>query len=124
MTMSTPVASENAAPSMEPCLAWLLPGTVPEAARAMARIEAICGAYPELFPAVLTVLVTHPSVPRPLLAAALRRFRPELAPFTSEDIVNMLAAAWNGGKSGFEAVMRTRSGQARRGGGDMSWLAP
>ena len=38
-----------------------------------------------------------------------------------DDVVGLLTAIWNGGRSGFDAVLRTRA-NSPRGGGGLSWV--
>ena len=55
------------------------------------------------------------------LAVALKQFRPDLEAYTREDVMSLLKAVWNGGKSGFDAVLRTRANSPKRG-GNLSWV--
>ncbi|MEK8034804.1 hypothetical protein AACH06_28640 [Ideonella sp. DXS29W] len=102
-------------------MAWMLSGQPPTPADALRRIKAICKALPDPYAASITVLVTHPCVPRELLAATILTFRDDLAAYSKEDMATMLVAAWNGGKSGFDAVMRTRANAPKRS-ASMSWV--
>jgi hypothetical protein len=103
-------------------LAWLQPGHRCAPAEALRRIQSLCTAWPDLHSALLVVLATHQELPRDMLAAAVKQFRPDLDPYTREDVVSLLTAIWNGGKSGFEAVLRTRANSPRKGGGGLSWV--
>ncbi len=89
-------------------LGWMAPSHRASPAEALPRIRSICAMCSDLFDAVLLVVATHRGVPREHLAAALKLTRPELEPISAQDVVNLLVAAWNGGKQGFDAVWRTR----------------
>jgi hypothetical protein len=102
-------------------LEWLSPGYRPSPAEALQRIQLICKAQPDLHNAMLTVLVTHQGVPREVMALALKQFRPDLGPYSRDDVQNLLVSIWNGGKSGFDAVLRTRAAAPKRAGG-LSWV--
>lgn len=106
---------------VDPALAWVLPGYRASPSEAMQRIQALCAAIPDLFTAVLLVQLTHSTVPRDLLAVAIKQCRSDLDALTREDVASLLVAAVNGGKSGFEAVMRTRAGSPKKG-GNLSWV--
>jgi hypothetical protein len=103
-------------------LEWLLPGHRATPADALQRLQAICQGHPDLFSAMLTALATHQSVPREVLAKAIKQFRPDLDPYSREDVQGMLVAIWNGGKSGFDAVLRTRANAPKKVGGGLSWV--
>ncbi|MFG6488180.1 hypothetical protein ACG04R_15955 [Roseateles sp. BYS78W] len=103
-------------------LAWLLPGYRAAPADALRRIQTLCVAWPDLHAAMLAVLATHQELPRDMLAAAIKQFRPDLAAYTAEDVVSLLTAVWNGGKSGFDAVLRTRAASPKKGAGAFSWV--
>jgi hypothetical protein len=111
--------SPEAAPDT---LAWLQPGHRCTPAEALRRIQALCAAWPDLHAAMLVVLATHQELPRDMLAAAIKQFRPDLDPYTREDVVGLLTAIWNGGRSGFDAVLRTRAGAPKRVSGGFSWV--
>ena len=102
-------------------LGWVLPGRRTAPAEALKRIQVLCGAWPDLHAAMLVVLATHQELPRDMLAAAIKQFRPDLDAYTREDVVSLLTAVWNGGKSGFDAVLRTRANSPKKGGG-LSWV--
>lgn len=102
-------------------LAWLQPGYRAAPADALCRIQLLCAAWPELFAAMFLVLATHQELPRDMLAAAIKQFRPDLDVYSREDVVSLLTAIWNGGKSGFDAVLRTRANSPKRVGG-FSWV--
>jgi hypothetical protein len=104
-------------------LDWLLPGHRAAPAEALPRIQALCAAWPDLFAAMFLVLATHQGLPREMLAAAIKQFRPDLEAYTRDDVIGLLTAIWNGGRSGFDAVLRTRAASPRRsGGGGFSWV--
>ncbi|MDR7333031.1 hypothetical protein [Roseateles asaccharophilus] len=103
-------------------LDWLLPGHRAAPAEALVRIQRLCAAWPDLHAAMFIVLATHQDLPRDMLAAAIKQFRPDLDPFTREDVVSLLTSIWNGGKSGFDAVLRTRANSPKKGGGGFSWV--
>ena len=103
-------------------LDWLQPGHRFAPAEALRRIQALCAAWPDLHAAMLIVQATHQELPRDMLAAAIKQFRPDLDPYTREDVVSLLTAIWNGGKSGFDAVLRTRANSPKKGAGAFSWV--
>ncbi|NCT85419.1 MAG: hypothetical protein GXC94_19880 [Comamonadaceae bacterium] len=103
-------------------LHWLLPGHRAAPAEALKRIQALCAGWPDLHAAMFVVLATHPGLPREMLAAAIKQFRGDLDAYTREDVMGLLTAIWNGGKSGFDAVLRTRAGSPRKGAGGLSWV--
>ena len=103
-------------------LSWLQPGHRAAPADALRRIQALCAAWPDLFPAMLLTLATHQELPRDMLAAAIKQFRPDLDPYSREDVVSLLTAIWNGGKSGFDAVLRTRANSPKKGASAFSWV--
>jgi hypothetical protein len=102
-------------------LGWLMPGQRAAPAEALRRIQALCGARPELFAAMFLVLATHQELPRDMLAAAIKQFRADLDAYTREDVVGLLTAIWNGGRSGFDAVLRTRAGAPKRSSSALPW---
>ena len=103
-------------------LEWLQPGQRAAPAEALRRIQALCAGRPDLFAAMFLVLGTHQELPRDMLAAAIKQFRSDLDAYTREDVVSLLTAIWNGGKSGFDAVLRTRANSPKKGGGGFSWV--
>lgn len=103
-------------------LAWLQPGHRAAPADALRRIQALCAAWPDLYAALFVVLASHQELPREMLAAAVKQFRADLDVYTREDVVGLLTAIWNGGKGGFEAVLRTRANSPRKGAGALSWV--
>jgi len=107
---------------VDAALEWLLPGHRAAPAEALRRIQSLCGGYPDLFCAMFCVLATHQELPRDILAAAIKQFRPDLEAYSREDVVSLLNCIWNGGKSGFEAVLRTRANSPKRGAAAFSWV--
>lgn len=101
-------------PAPAEALGWLHPGQHGTPAACLQRIRWICEQMPDLYSAALTVVATHQGVPRDQLAAALRQFRPELQVHSAHDVAGMLNGLLNGGKDGFEAVLRTRKTSDRR----------
>ncbi|WP_425258342.1 hypothetical protein ACPOLB_22840 [Rubrivivax sp. RP6-9] len=100
--------------SEAPDLAWLAPGSVSEPRAALQRIEAVCGMHPTLFGAVFALLATHPGVPRPVLAQAVKQFRRDADAHSIEDMLGLMTAVSNGAQQAFEAVLRTRRGSDRK----------
>ncbi|CAM4010403.1 hypothetical protein [Roseateles saccharophilus] len=103
-------------------LAWLQPGHRAAPAEALRRIQALCVGWPDLHAAMFVVLATHQELPRDMLAAAIKQFRPDLDAYSREDVVGLLTAVWNGGKSGFDAVLRTRANAPKKAAGGLSWV--
>lgn len=95
-------------------LAWLMPGARVNPADALPRIRALCEVHADLFTAMQVVQATHLAVPRPMLAAAFKQYRAEVEALTPADVEGLLASAWNGGREGFDAVMRTRKRRDRK----------
>lgn len=104
-------------------LAWIAPSHRAAPAEALARIQAICAACPDLFAAMLAVLATHQGVQREILAAAVKQFRSDTQALSRDDVTGLLVAIWNGGRQGFDAVLRTRRGTPR-GASAVSWAPP
>jgi hypothetical protein len=103
-------------------LTWLHPGQRAAPPEALRRIQVLCGSRPDLFAAMFLVLATHQELPRDMLAAAIKQFRSDLDAYSRDDVVSLLTAIWNGGKSGFDAVLRTRANSPKKGGGAFSWV--
>jgi hypothetical protein len=95
-------------------LLWVSPSHRAKPAVALARIAAICQAVPDLYGALATVQSTHQGLPRELLARAVKQHRRDTDAYSESDVAGMLAALWNGGRDGFEAVQRTRKTQQRK----------
>ncbi|MFG6465181.1 hypothetical protein [Roseateles sp. BYS87W] len=100
---------------------WLRPGQRVPPQEALRHIQGLCAAWPDLYAALFVVLATHQELPREVLAVAIKQFRADLDAFTREDVVSLLTAVWNGGKSGFEAVLRTRANSPKRA-ASLSWV--
>ena len=100
---------------------WLAPSHRVSAKDALKRIKSICGLCPDLFSAMALTVSTHQGVPREALAAAIKNFRADAAAYTQEDLVGLLTSIWNGGKQGFDAVLRTRK-NAERKAPALSWV--
>lgn len=111
-----------AAQGVDDPLAWLQPSARTAPAEALRRIQQLCSAWPDLYAAMFLVLATHQGLPRDVLAAAIKQFRPDLEAYSREDVMGLLVAIWNGGKSGFDAVLRTRANAPKRGAGAFSWV--
>jgi hypothetical protein len=77
-------------------------------AHALARIKSICENIPDLFGALQAVGATHVAVPRDVLASALKKFRPDLDSYDNKEVIAMLTSISNGGRSGFDSVLRNR----------------
>lgn len=106
-------------------LPWMAPQYAAPPKEALLRIKAVCSHWPDLYESLLAVLATHPSVPRDHLARAIKKFRADAATFSVEDLTGMLTAAWNGGRQGFDAVLRTRKNQERKASsGGFPWGVP
>jgi hypothetical protein len=103
-------------------LAWLDPAHPASPQDALVRIQGICAMYPALDAAVLLIAATHQAVPRDVLAAAIKRYRADTEPLSQKDVVNLLVAVVNGGKQGFDAVLRTRKSSGARPPSAMSWV--
>jgi hypothetical protein len=102
-------------------LAWLLPGAQAGPAEVLPRVQAICTAVPDLFGAMFLLLATHQGLPRELLAAATKQFRSDLDDLSRDDVSALYTALLNGGRQGFDAVLRSRRKGERKGGG-LSWV--
>lgn len=104
-----------------PELAWMLPGTPQGPAEVLPRVQAVCAAVPDLFAAMFLLLATHQGLPRELLAAATKQFRSDLDDLSRDDVVALYTALLNGGRQGFDAVLRSRRKGERKTGG-LSWV--
>ncbi len=100
---------------------WMLPGTPQGPAEVLPRVQAICAAVPDLFGAMFLLLATHQGLPRELLAAATKQFRSDLEDLSRDDVAALYTALLNGGRQGFDAVLRSRRKGERKGGG-LSWV--
>lgn len=97
--------------------AWISPSARTPPLRTLQRIRALCAMFPDLYSAMFAVAATHAAVPRERLAQAIKQFRPDAAPYSVEDLAGLLVAIVNGGNQAFEAILRTRRGAERKGGG-------
>lgn len=89
-------------------MSWMAPTHRAVPSQALGRIKSICQHIPELFGALQAVGATHAAVPREALAMALKKFRTDLDPYECKEVVTMLAGIANGGRSGFDSVIRNR----------------
>ncbi len=96
---------------------WMLPGYAATPAESLQRIGILCARFPDLFAALLAVLATHQGLSRELMAAAVMKFRPDLAGMSRDEVCGLLVAVRNGGWQGFDAVLRARRKEPRKGGG-------
>lgn len=122
MSEPTPATGEGAAPDQVDW-GWALPGHSPSPAEAIPRIAALCRAWPDAYMALFCVLATHQGLPREVLAAAVLRFRPDLADLSRDDLVGLMASIVNAGRQGFDAVLRSRRKSDRKAAAAM-WMAP
>ena len=93
---------------------WMSPTQASTPKEALLRIKALCGYWPDLYEAMQAVLATHPLVARDILAKAIKQFRRDTEAYSVEDLTGLLISAWNGGRHGFEAVLRTRKTAERK----------
>ncbi len=104
-------SSTDAADPVKPgadTLNWLSPNYRATPAEALPRIKVICQLHSDLHAAMWTVMATHPSLPPDILAAAIQQCRPDTQALTREDLRGLMTALVNGGRQGFDAVLRTR----------------
>lgn len=99
---------------LEQQLDWLAPEHRAAPADALARIRFLCERHADLHGAMLAVQATHQALPREILAAAVRQFRRDTDALSQEDVAGLFTALWNGGKQGFDTVLRTRKTGERR----------
>ncbi|MDC8785425.1 BAR domain-containing protein [Roseateles koreensis] len=95
-------------------LAWIGPNASYTPAQALRRIKALCLRYPDLFNALFTVAATHPTVPREMLAMAIKQFRRDTESLSNDDVVGLLTGLVNGSNQAFDAILRTRKGADRK----------
>jgi len=81
---------------------------------ALQHIETLCGAHATLFGAMFAVVASHPGVPRPLLATAIKQFRRDTDGLTLDDVMGLQTSISNGAQQAFDAVLRTRRGSERK----------
>lgn len=103
-------------------LNWLLPGRHGAPAEVLPRIQFICQHQADLFSAMLLLVATHQGLPREILAVAVKQCRSDLDDLSREDVAGLLMAVLNGGRDGFDAVLRARRKSARRSGGLGAWV--
>lgn len=95
-------------------LEWLHPSHRPSPADALLRIRWLCTQHTDLFSAMFAVLATHQAVPREILAAAVRQCRRDAESLSQADVAGLFTALLNGGRQGFETVLRTRRSGDRK----------
>jgi hypothetical protein len=103
-------------------LRWLLPGQQGAPADVLPRIQFICAQQSDLFSAMFLLLATHQGLPREILAAATKQCRTDLDDLTREDVLGLYTSILNGGKQGFDAVLRSRRKAERKTGGFGAWV--
>jgi hypothetical protein len=101
-------------------MSWMSPSHRPVPAQALSRIKSICHHFPELCSAIQAVGATHISVPREVLAMALKKFRTDLDMYDTKEVASLLTAIANGGRSGYDSVLKNR----KKGGGAASTSLP
>lgn len=92
---------------------WVLPGRHGSPAEVMQRLRAICEQVPDLFDAMLLLLATHQALSRDILAAATKNCRSDLQDLSAADVGSLYVALANGGRQGFDAVLRARRKSGR-----------
>lgn len=95
-------------------VSWMGPQERHSPPEALHRIKTLCAIFPDLYSAMLAVQLTHAAVSRELLALAIKQFRRDTESLSLEDLQGLLTAAQNGGRQGFDAVLRTRKGGERK----------
>ncbi len=63
---------------------------------------------------MLAVLATHQAVSREILALAILQFRTDTADLNKDAVVGLLTSVVQGGRPGFEAVLRARRKAERK----------
>jgi hypothetical protein len=100
---------------------WIVPGQHGAPAEVLLRIQALCQQVPDLFSLMLALLATHQGLPREILAVATKQCRNDLQDLSREDVTGLYTGILNGGRQGFDAVLRAkRKGEKRSGG--LSWV--
>lgn len=102
--------------------AWWLPGRHGQPAEVLPRVQAICAAIADLPACMLLLMATHQGLPRDILAAVTQQFRPDLADLTRDDVIGLYTALQNGGRQGFDAVLRSRRKGERRSAAGLGWV--
>ncbi len=95
-------------------VSWMGPQERHSPPEALRRIKTLCAIFPDLYAAMLAVQLSHAAVSRELLALAIKQFRRDAESLSPEDLQGLLTAALNGGRQGFDAVLRTRKGGERK----------
>ncbi|MBH9579083.1 hypothetical protein [Inhella proteolytica] len=103
-------------------LAWLLPGAQGGPAEVLPRVQWLCAQFPDLFSAMWVLQATHQGLPRELLAAATQQFRPDLQDLSRDDVAALYTALLNGGRQGFDAVLRSRRKGERKSAAGLGWV--
>lgn len=106
----------------DPQVDWLVPGQHGSPAEVLPRIQAICVALPDLFSAMFALLGTHQGLSRDILAAATKQCRRDLDDLSREDVAGLFTSILNGGRQGFDAVLRAKRKGEKKGGGGFSWV--
>jgi len=101
---------------------WVLPGQQGNPAEVMPRIRAICEQLPDLFDAMFLLLATHQGLPREILAAATKQCRGDLGDLGRDDVVGLYTSILNGGRQGFDAVLRAKRKDRRSGSALGAWV--
>ena len=102
--------------------AWWLPGRHGQPAEVLPRVQAICATVADLPACMLLLMATHQGLPRDILAAVTQQFRTDLADLSREDVVGLYTALQNGGRQGFDAVLRSRRKGERKANNFGSWI--
>jgi hypothetical protein len=107
-------AADIGAPPFDSQVAWVFPGRQGTPAQALARIELLCAGIPDLFALLLAILATHQAVAKDILALSIAQFRPDVADLGKDGLVALLTSILNGGRPGFDAVLRSRRKAERK----------
>ncbi len=107
---------------MSELLNWMLPGQHGAPAEVLPRIQFVCQQQPDLFSAMFLLLATHQGLPREILAAATKQCRNDLDDLTRDDVAGLYTSILNGGRQGFDAVLRARRKGERKTGGFGAWV--
>ena len=98
-------------------VAWIIPGNHGTPAEALARIGVLCQGMPDLFLVLWTIMATHHGLPKELLAMAVLQQRNDVGDLGKEGLVALMTAIVNGGRQGFDAVLRSRRKSERKAAG-------
>jgi hypothetical protein len=121
--MTEPLAADqNQTTGPAPDWTWALPGHQAPPAEALPRIAALCQAWADPYLALLSVLATHQGLPRERLAAAVQRFRPDLADLSRDDVAGLMNSIVNAGRQAFDATLRSRRKAGRKAAAAM-WMS-